>query len=342
MIARVDPLEDASWDAHISNCTGVSFFHGQAWQRVMQEAYRFIPGSFVATHADHMTAVLPMMEVRSPLTGNRGISLPFTDECATAGDDTEAPSLFNAAVEYGTQRRWRYLEFRSSHRAPKEAIPSLSFFGHQLKLEENTTALYGRMDGSVRRAIRKSESAALAVDFSSDLGSMRQFYRLLQRTRQRHGVPPQPWSFFKSLHRHVIAQGKGWLALAKCGNVPVAGALFLHSGDTLNYKYGASDDTYQPLRANNLVMWRAIERASQAGFKFLDFGRTSLRNEGLRRFKLGWGSTETQIDYYKYDLRAHVFTTTRDEASGWYNRVFRSLPRPLSQLIGQILYRHIA
>ena len=37
------------------------------------------------------------------------------------------------------------------------------------------------------------------------------------------------------------------------------------------YKYGASDERHQNLRANNRVMWEAIRRHAADGFAILDF-----------------------------------------------------------------------
>jgi len=70
----------------------------------------------------------------------------------------------------------------------------------------------------------------------------------------------------------------------------------------------------------------------------LDFGRTSLDNDGLRRFKLGWGTRERRIDYFRYDPRKDRFVTARDASSGWHNHIFKTLPIPLSRLIGAALY----
>jgi len=122
---------------------------------------------------------------------------------------------------------------------------------------------------------------------------------------------------------------------------PIAAAVYLHSGRLAHYKYGASDETYQHLRANNLVMWHAIQWHAERGFTALDFGRTSLSNEGLRRFKLGWGTEESRLDYFKLDLRTGAFLTAPDRASGCHTRVFRILPLPFSRLVGRLLYRHI-
>ena len=155
-------------------------------------------------------------------------------------------------------------------------------------------------------------------------------------------MPPQPFPFFASIQRHVLAHNHGWIVLARQGALPVAGAVFFHFGGRAIYKFGASDETQQQLRANNLVMWRAIQHYAREGAASLDFGRTSLSNAGLRKFKLGWGTQEEEIGYLRYDPKAAAFVTARDDAQGWHNRVFQALPLTLSRLAGSLLYRHIA
>ena len=168
------------------------------------------------------------------------------------------------------------------------------------------------------------------------------FHGLLCRTRRRHGVPPQPWRFFQNIARHVLTRDQGWVVLARQGRVPVAGAVFFQFGRTVIYKFGASDHRFQHLRANNFVMWEAIKRFAQQGCDFVDLGRTSLDNEGLRRYKLGWGARERRVDYVRYDRRAHAFVTVSDGSAGWHNRIFRVLPVALARLVGAALYRHVA
>ena len=122
----------------------------------------------------------------------------------------------------------------------------------------------------------------------------------------------------------------------------IAAAIFFHFGAKAIYKYGASDETFQELRGNNLVIWEAIKWYAANGAKALHLGRTSIANESLRRFKLAWGSDEQTIEYLRYDLRKSCFVTGKDRVVGWYNTVFRALPIPLLRMIGRQLYRHAA
>ena len=124
--------------------------------------------------------------------------------------------------------------------------------------------------------------------------------------------------------------------------VPVAGAVFLHFRRSAIFKYGASDERFQELRPNNLVFWRAIEWHSAAGFTEMDLGRTDRGQEGLRRFKLGWGAVERPIEYVRCDCRNGNFLTQSDRVHGWHNLLFRVMPGPLSRLVGAAAYRHVA
>lgn len=338
----VNPLEIPAWDAQIARFSNATFFHSAAWTRVLCDAYRFRPVFMVEGENDALTGVLPLMEVDSWLTGRRGISLPFTDHCETLTSDagTEA-RLFRSAVDHGTARRWNHIELRgdASHLG---APPSVSFHGHSLPLERNTAAMFARCASSTRRAVRKAELSGVTIGIAHDLDALRTFHRLLCKTRQRHGLPPQPFRFFASLHRHVLAQKLGCVILARQGDTAIAGAVFLHSGDTALFKFGASDDAFLHLRPNNLVLWHAIEWHARAGFRSLDFGRTSVTNPGLRQFKLSWGATERLITYARFDLRTAAFVTSADRSSGWHSHLFRHLPRAIGRLVGAAAYKHVA
>jgi hypothetical protein len=342
-LEAINPLEIPSWDERLADNPEASFFHGTAWLRVLQDTYGFRPVFFVRRRTGDRETVLPLMEVASWLTGRRGVALPFTDECAPLGGDPDRfQEFFSTVLDQARLRGWRYLECRGGRALFGDAPASTSFLGHRLDLRGGEAQLFAGTDPAARRAVRKAEQSGLNVTISQELGALRTFYTLLCRTRRRHGVPAQPFRFFVNIHRHVFARNQGHVVLAHLGGTPVAGAVFFHFRDLALYKFGASDETRQHLRANNLVMWEAIKWHLRAGFKQLDFGRTSIGNEGLRRYKLGWGATERRVDYVRYDLGTDNFVTVKDGACGWHNRVFRLLPISLSRLAGSLLYKHVA
>ena len=342
-VRRVDPTSDPQWDTDLAACPGATFFHCASWARVLQSAYGYTPVYFAVRHPTGLEALLPMMEVDSWLTGRRGVSLPFTDECTPLCADAGAfRRLYQEILSYAKIRRWRYVECRGGLPLFGDASPSISYLGHRLDLRAGEAELFSRCEGSTRRAVRKAEQSGLSIEFSRGIEAVRAFHGLLCKTRRRHGVPPQPFDFFARIHSFVLAQNQGWVVLARLGQVPVAGAVYFGHGNTATYKFGASDETYQHLRANNLVMWEAIKHHARHGFEILEFGRTSLTNPGLQKFKHSWGTTEYRINYVRHDLRTGAFVTVGDAASGLHTRIMGMLPEPILRLAGSVLYKHMA
>jgi len=81
--------------------------------------------------------------------------------------------------------------------------------------------------------------------------------------------------------------------------------------------------------------------AHRRGFRVLDFGRTSQGNEGLRRFKLGWGTQETPHRLFQIRPTQRRLCHGRDESSGCTIES-SDAAISLSRLIGAAFYRHVA
>lgn len=340
----VNPLDDAQWDAKLTaSFPAASPFFLAGWARVLNSTYGYTPQYLAKESSGGFGFVLPLMEVRSWLTGTRGVCLPFTDTCEALVAESAGPvRLHEELFTLGRTRNWDYFELRGPPPLDRNSSPSVSFFGHQLRLPSDPAALFPLFDSAVRRAVRKAENEGVTVALESSLESVHTFYRLLCKTRSRHGLPPQPWRFFANVHRHVIGPGNGLVAIARMGQIPVAGAVFFHCNAGALYKFAASDDAFQHLRGNNLVLWRSIEHYARQGCSFLDFGRTSLTNEGLRRFKLSWHAEERPIDYFRYNVKTGAVIPTPDKAvEGLHTRVFRSMPAPLTRLFGNVAYKHL-
>lgn len=340
----VNPMTHPNWDALLADHSDATFFHGSTWARVLCDTYGHTPKYFCRFAGGRLKQVLAVMEVTSPLTGRRGVSLPFADFCPPLTSDGEdLRPLYGFAARHGRERNWRYLECRGSGKQMcADALPSLAFFGHVIHLKDGEEWLFRRMDAAVRRAVRRAQEHGLKTEFCNSVESVRTYYALHCQTRRRHGVPPQPFGFFENLQRHVIASGRGFVIVVRFENRPVAAAVFLHEGRHALYKFGASELEYQHLRPNNLLMWQAIKHYANNGFMDLHLGRTSLTNEGLRRFKLGFGAEEERIEYTKHELRRDAFLTDVDRASGPLNNVFRRLPPSVLCLAGRLLYPHLS
>lgn len=276
----VNPVRTPDWGALVAGFSNYSFFHSAAWAKTLESAYGYTPVYLTVEEAGVVRSLLPLMEVNSRFTGRRGIALPFTDECGPLYDEGAwAHRLVQSAVALGKSRGWKSIEFRGGRELFPSAPTAVSFYGHRLNLEEDEDALFAGLDGSTRRAIRKAEKSGLTVTVSGGMDAVKTFYSLHCKTRQRHGLPPQPFIFFNNICRHILSRDQGMVVMAHSQDRPVAASVYFQSGSRAVYKFGASDDSCQQLRGPSLVMWEAIKRLARNGVRTLDMGRTSADNE---------------------------------------------------------------
>lgn len=340
----INPLTDPRWDSWVSEYPNAQVFHLSAWAKVLRDTYGFEPQYFAASAPEIDTRhLLPVVEVDSWLTGRRGISLPFSDLCPVLGGDGRiAAEVFKTLVDRGIERRWRYIETRDAAPVWPNATPTSSYYTHTLDVSRSESAVISSFDPVVRRNIRKAEKSGVTIEVCSDLASVREHFRLHAFTRKRHGLPPQPFRFFEAIQKHILQPGHGFIAAARLHERTIASVMFFRLGTLAFFKFGASDERYQACRPTNLALWAAIRHSMQTGALTVHFGRNALNHESLRRFKLSWGSSESRVDYFRYDLVESRFAIEPNLLSGWQNHAFRLLPRHLSRIIGSLLYRHIA
>jgi Acetyltransferase (GNAT) domain len=338
-----DPLEHAAYDEMVSACPDNVPFHSRAWLRIIRDTYGHRPICFVAKSGDGVQAMLPIVEVQSWITGRRGVMLPFADCCPPMASDAAAYDLVLAeAVKYAQERRWKYLEFRGGRKWMPEAQASVAFHAHILDLSAGTDQLFGRLEGRMRTAIRKAEKEGVRVEVLNAAEAIETYYTLHCETRKKHGVPPQPFSFFQNLYSHAISKGSGIVVVARYQGVPIAAAVFMHYGRQAVYKFSASNAAFLRLCGNNVVLWEAIKWYANHGLSSMHFGRTSFGNDGLRKYKTGWGAEETKLEYFRYSLPKQAYVVDQDRSEGGHNRFLGLLPRPLFRMAGQVLYRHLS
>jgi CelD/BcsL family acetyltransferase involved in cellulose biosynthesis len=339
----VDPLCDPNWDHLVLSHPNHNFFHRAAWAKVLWKTYGHKPIYIRFCRERELVALVPLMEVASPFTGRRGVSLPFSDFCRPlVFTQWRQESLMLRLLELGRKRKWRYFELRGGRENfPASAAASEKYYGHKLDLSTGIENLFARFKEPVRRAVRKAEKSGLSVEATNTREAMLDFYRLHVRNRRRHGVPPQPLSFFLNIHDEIMRADLGFVIVGKLGTRPVAAAIFFHSGEGALFKFGASDERTQEFRGNNLVMWEAIKRLVGKGLKTLHFGRTSVSNDGLRRFKLSWGTEEEVIEYFRFALGRDMWVNSYRNASEFHNQLFRKLPLAVNRLAGTLIYPHL-
>jgi hypothetical protein len=288
---------DARWMDFILTCSEANIFHHPSWMKLMHDCYGYSSSILVVLNSEgSIQAGLPLMRINSHITGQRLVSLPFSDYCNPLYRDTASLEeltcqlihLFQSRPSTKIEVRWKLPE-------RKEIQQVSEFVFHTIKLDPNPLQVSKKFKRTHLQNIHTAEDRGVTVKFGDQLEDLRAFYALQLETRKRHGVPVQPWKYFEQLWCHIIKAGNGFVLLATKDDEKIAGMIYLGWGKTLVAKYAASREDRFNLRPNNLLFWQGICWGCEHGFEVFDMGRTEVENVGLRNFKSRWGAREEPL-----------------------------------------------
>ena len=346
-VSVLDPLIDPRWSEFIERHPDASIFHSAGWLEALHRTYGYEP--LVVTTSGRNEPLLNgivLCRVRSWATGDRLVSLPFSDHCDPLVDDTRELEALIAFLKAEVERgRYTYLEMRPL-RGVNSGIPQRmhlekdeAYCIHQLDLSRSLDELYhGFHKSCVRRKIRKAEREGLLYEDGRSEELLSKFYKLLLRTRRRHQLPPQSMAWFRNL-ADCLGEKLKVRMVSKDGR-PIAGIITTHFRDIVVYKYGCSDARYHNLGGMLLLLWHAIQDAKASGARCFDLGRSKQDNGGLVTFKAHWGSTKSPLPYHRYPAGVNA-----DVQCAWklwlIQKTCAYLPGPLFENLGAVLYKHI-
>jgi CelD/BcsL family acetyltransferase involved in cellulose biosynthesis len=338
----LDPIADRRWADLVDRHPHASVFHSPAYLAALQQTYGYqVIAVTLSNLQEKLTNGMVFARVASRITGNRLVSLPFADHCEPLTEDVAQTQQLAAAAREA-QKDNGYVELRP------RILPegTLAGFGasaryclHTLDLTADLKEIYGRFHPScIQRRIKRAERMNLRYEESREESAVAGFYRLQVLTRARHGLPPQPLKWFQNLRNNF---GDQFLVHTISSNEqPLASMITLRQGNTLTYKYGASDAKQHRLGGMVLLFWQAIQNAKARGITQMDLGRSDLTSTGLIDFKNHWGATLSTLVY----LRSPEPCSEEESNSRHLNlarKVFAHTPARLAELAGAVLYKHV-
>lgn len=343
-IYRVDPLADRRWDEVVERHPRASVFHQRGWLEALARTYRYEPCVFTTSApGETLENAIVLCRISSWLTGNRWVSLPFSDHCepllATGSDSEEI--INRAQTEFGDQN-WNYVELRpvsTMDAASCGLKTNCSYWFHELDIVPSLEVIFRRLhNNSFRRNVQRAEREELSYEAGQSEKLLDEFYRLLLITRRRHQSLPQPRTWFRNLL--LCMKDKLKIRVARKNDIPIAAMLTLQHGKSVVYKYGCSDERFHSMGGMPFLFWNLIAESKKCGAERIDLGRTDLHNPGLIAFKDRLGASRRLLTYYRLTKQRR-----RLVAPHWGSRKLRRLvsllPEAVSCAAGEVLYRHI-
>jgi hypothetical protein len=333
-------ISDERWLDFISTRPDSVIFHHPAWIETIAQYYRFVPflAAVTNSHGEIMAGV-PIMAINNTRKSHRWVSLPFTDHCAPLAETQEDLLLLeNGLIESIGAQKITGLELRWKYPDSQKLFSSIDYMLAILDISGEQKDIARRMGSNNYRKTRLAGKHGVTVENGTSMKYLERYYQLHLETRKRQGVPVQPWGFFKALREEILEPGMGNIWLGMKEGKAVAGLLTLNWNKTFIYKYSANNEIGRQTFASYSVLWEAIQWANSQGYTRLDFGRSDISNEGLRRYKNQWGSEEVPLIYSSSKQKNS--TGMIHTLTPYISKVINISPLWVCRLSGELFYRY--
>jgi serine/alanine adding enzyme len=167
------------------------------------------------------------------------------------------------------------------------------------------------------------------------------FYEVFSANMRDLGSPVHS----KDLFREVLDSlgDSARIVTVSLKNQCMAGALIVCFRDTIEVPWASSLRRYNTLSPNMLLYWSLLKFASDSGYRYFDFGR-STPGEGTAKFKEQWGAKPHQLSWYTVGCDDGVSARKELQSRSGMSmaeEVWRRLPLFVANLIGPRLRANI-
>ena len=129
------------------------------------------------------------------------------------------------------------------------------------------------------------------------------------------------------------------LLLLKYKNKYISAMILLMLNGTAIDEYTVTCRDYRDLHPDHFIIWQAIKLAKEEGCKIFDFGRTSVANAGLLKFKDSWGTIRKPLCYVYYPC---IKTISNESRNSFKVKILKNtvqyMPSKVFQWCGNIVY----
>jgi hypothetical protein len=184
-----------------------------------------------------------------------------------------------------------------------------------VELKPDKDALWSRMDGRARTAIRKAQKAGVVVREARE-DDLDTYYDLHVETYRRTGMRSQQKEYFQAIWSHFLKEGLARVWIAEVEGKPVAAENFGVYKNAAVYWTGSASRKGLEVEANSLLQWTAIQWMADNGIEWYETGEAfpqalEGKTKGLNDFKKSFGG------------ELYPFYRARLPVGGWGERLYR-------------------
>lgn len=337
---------DAAWiEAFVAAHPDGTPFHRPAWLNAVARGSGNRALVLAAVRGPSLSAILPLLEVRSRLFGNALVSSGFgVGGGILAREDGDCAGLIALAEDLARQRDCSAIELRGGSLPALRAgwtVRADRHCGYAADLADDDEAQLARVPRKQRAEVRKGLQAKLKVSVGSAARDRAAHYAVYAESLRNLGTPVFPKRLFAEV-LDAFGDAADILTVWQ-DDRPVASVLSLYHQGTVMPYWGGGTRAARALRANDRMYFELMCHARRRGCTRFDFGRSKV-NSGAAAYKKSWGFAGVPLAYASWTApgakpRDADPTSQRHAAK---IAMWRRLPLPVAKVLGPLIARGLA
>src|SRR5690606_16769458 len=330
------------WDIWFSyvGSRHTSAYHQRPWPKVIEQSFGHPTRIWVAEAVDGtVLGGVPLVFFNTKLFGKFAVSIPYFNYGGVVSSWINvARDLLTHLRQVGAEEGLSYIEVRTMqanlhHNVSTKKVSMI------LNLPPTNEELEERLGAKVRAQYKKAEENFPEIRFGKE-DLLEDFYQVFAQNMRDLGTPV----YHKRWFANILANDQihSFIAVVYVNSRPVSCGFMIGHGEMLEIPWASTIKAANPMNANMWMYRHILGFAIQQGYRFFDFGRSTV-NAGTYRFKKQWGAKPyPHYWYYLSEDENRASDLNPDNPkyklmiAGW-----KLLPVWLTKIIGPIIVADI-
>jgi len=291
------------WNEYVGTHPAANIYHLYEWGVFFEEFYNFKPFYLAVNDGDSIVGVVPLVLMKNYAMKNVLVSLPFfcIGGILSSHPDVEG-LLLEKIKKILADNKCDHVLLRSEH------VEDISKFGHiskvkstfVLPLDVDSEKVFSGFQKQIRRRIRKGYKFGCKIDISPKYFD--DFFDIYRKNMRLLGSPAHKSSFYSEVLKR-FPENYNVLVVLYEGEV-IGAQLLSYFKETVYLPLASSLREYNRYSPNQLLYWESIKYGCENGYKFCDFGRSTV-GSGSYLFKKQWNALEVPLYYCYCNTKNH-------------------------------------
>ncbi|NIT56489.1 MAG: FemAB family PEP-CTERM system-associated protein [Aliifodinibius sp.] len=322
-----------AWSDFVATSPDSNIGHRIEWKEVMEKSFGRKTRYLLATDDAKIKGILPLVIVKTFWGARALVSMPWIDYGGVcAGDDTSVEMLLKKAREIAEQEKARFIELRSVRTCDTSLRDRCDKVTFLLDTTRTPELIWKEFNAKLRNQIRKSHKSGLTTEFTGVEGLDR-FYKVFSRNMRDLGTPVWDSKCFEAVL--TTLDGDARLILVTKDSDTIAGGVVLSFKDRVYVPWASANRDWLKYCPNHALYWTVIKDTSERGFRFFDFGRSTVDSNTFK-FKKHWVPSPQQLVWQYYLRKSEEIPSINPDnpALKIFIKIWQRLPMPIANYLG--------